>query len=119
MKIAGIDFPKPLINALHDDKLVIFAGAGVSMGEPACLPNFEHLAKAIAEGTGKTLRDGEEIDRFLGRLQHDGVKVHERAAEILSRDDLKATELHQNLLQLYPDVGKIRVVTTNFDPLFE
>ena len=119
MKIAGIDFPIDLLNALRDGKLVIFAGAGVSMGEPACLPNFEHLAKAIAEGTGKTLRDGEEIDHFLGRLEHDGVKVHERAAEILSRDGLKATELHQNLLRLYPDVGKIRVVTTNFDLLFE
>ena len=119
MKIAGIDFPEALINALHDGELVIFAGAGVSMGEPACLPNFEHLAKAIAEGTGKTLRAGEEIDHFLRRLQHDGVKVHERAAEILSRDGLKATELHQNLLRLYPNVGKIRVVTTNFDLLFD
>ena len=119
MKIAGIDFPKPLIDALHDGELVIFAGAGVSMGEPAYLPNFEHLAKAIATGTGKTLRDGEEIDHFLGRLQHDGVKVHERAARILSRGGLKATELHQNLLRLYPDIGKIRVVTTNFDLLFE
>ena len=119
MKIAGIDFPKPLIDALHNGELVIFAGAGVSMGEPACLPNFEHLAKMIAEGTGKTLSAGEEIDHFLGRLQHDGVKVHERAARILSRDGLKATELHRNLLRLYPDVGKIRVVTTNFDLLFE
>ena len=119
MKIAGIDFPKPLIDALHDGELVIFAGAGVSMGEPACLPNFEHLAKAIAEGTGKTLRAGEEIDYFLGRLQRNGVKVHERAARILSRDGLKTTELHRNLLRLYPDVGNIRVVTTNFDLLFE
>ena len=118
MKIAGIDFPKPLIDALHDDELVIFAGAGVSMGEPACLPNFEHLAKMIAEGTGKTRRSGEEIDRFLGRLEHGGVKVHERAAEILSRDGLEFTELHRNLLRLYPDVGKIRIVTTNFDRLF-
>ena len=119
MKIAGIDFPKPLIDALYDDELVIFAGAGVSMGEPACLPNFEHLAKMIAEGTGKTLRAGEEIDHFLGRLEHGGVKVHERAAEILSRDGLETTELHRNLLRLYPDVGKIRIVTTNFDRLFE
>ena len=37
----NIDFPKPLLNALRDGELVVFAGAGVSMGEPACLPNFE------------------------------------------------------------------------------
>ena len=119
MKIAGIDFPKPLINALHDGELVIFAGAGVSMGEPACLPNFKHLAKTIAEGTGETLTAGEEIDHFLGRLQHGKVKVHERAAEVLAQDNLKFTELHRNLLRLYPGVGKVRVVTTNFDLLFE
>ena len=48
MKIANIDFPKPLLNALRDGELVVFAGAGVSMGEPACLPSFEALANRIA-----------------------------------------------------------------------
>ena len=62
---------------------------------------------------------GEEIDHFLGRLQDEGVKVQERAAEVLAQDNLKSTELHRNLLRLYPSVGKVRVVTTNFDLLFE
>lgn len=119
MKIAGIDFPMDLLNALRDGKLVVFAGAGVSMGEPAQLPNFEHLAQMIAEGTGEALQDGETIDRFLGRLQDGHVKVHERAAEILSPEGLEFTELHRNLLRLYPDAGPVLVVTTNFDPLFE
>ena len=119
MKIAGIDFPIDLLNALRDGKLVVFAGAGVSRGEPARLPNFEHLAQMIAEGTGEGLQDGETIDRFLGRLQHGHVKVHERAAEILSPDGLEPTELHRNLLRLYPDAGPVYVVTTNFDLLFE
>ena len=119
MKIAGINFPEALINALHDGELVIFAGAGVSMGEPVRLPNFKYLAKTIAEGTGETLRAGEEIDHFLGRLQDGKVKVHERAAEELDQDNLKSTELHRNLLRLYPSVEKVRIVTTNFDLLFE
>ena len=119
MKIANIDFSKPLLNALRDGELVVFAGAGVSMGEPACLPSFEALANRIAKGTGKTLQDREPIDRFLGRLQHDGVNVHVRAAEELSKPDLKATELHRNLLRLYSNAGQVRVVTTNFDLLFE
>ena len=119
MKIAGIDFPIDLLNALRDGKLVVFAGAGVSRGEPARLPTFEHLAQMIAEGTGEALQDGETIDRFLGRLQHGGVRVHERAAEILSPDGLEPTELHQHLLRLYPDAGPVYVVTTNFDLLFE
>lgn len=119
MRIAQINFPGPLLNALRDGKLVVFAGAGVSMGEPACLPSFKNLADMIAAGTGQALQSGEEIDRFLGRLQHEEVKVHERAAETLFRDGLESTELHRNLLRLYPDAGPVRVVTTNFDLLFE
>ncbi len=119
MKIANIDFPKPLLNALRDGELVVFAGAGVSMGEPACLPNFKTLADIIAQGTGKALQEGEPIDRFLGRLQRDGVKVHGLAKEVLSPPDLKATDLHRNLLRLYSNTGQVRIVTTNFDLLFQ
>ena len=119
MKIAGIDFPGALLNALRDGELVVFAGAGVSMGEPACLPSFKNLADMIAVGTGQALQDGDPIDDFLGKLQHEKVKVHERAAERLCRKNLKATELHRNLLRLYPTDEPIRVVTTNFDLLFE
>ena len=119
MKIANIDFPKPLLNALRDGKLVVFAGAGVSMGEPAYLPSFKALADMIAQGTGKTLQNREPIDRFLGRLLHDGVKVHTLAAKKLSPPGLQATDLHRNLLRLYPNAEQVRVVTTNFDLLFE
>ena len=122
MKIEKIDFPKSLLNALRNDELVVFAGAGVSMGAPACLPNFEALEKTIAQGIGKALQDREPtetIDRFLGRLQHAEVKVHARAREALSRKGLEATELHQNLLRIYSDAAKVRIVTTNFDLLFE
>ena len=77
MKLSGIDFPKTLLDALSNDALVIFAGAGVSMGEPANLPNFMDLAEAIAEGTGETLKDNGPADQFLGRLKHEGLKVHE------------------------------------------
>ena len=133
MKIANIDFPKPLLNALRDGKLVVFAGAGVSMGEPACLPSFTALADMIAQGTGKTLQkkepteetckilkeqEEEPIDHFLGELQRAQVKIHARAARLLPQDR-EATELHRNLLRLYSNAEQVRVVTTNFDLLFE
>ena len=124
MKIAGIDFPSPLLSALRDGELVIFAGAGVSMGEPACLPSFKELAKKIAQGTGEVLREKESErepeDRFLGKLHQNGVKVHERAVQELSRNNPKPTDLHRDLLRLYQKNGdQVRVVTTNFDLLFE
>ena len=119
MKIAEIDFPEPLLAALRSGRLVIFAGAGVSMGEPSCLPDFAGLACKIAAGTGQTLQNLEPVDRFLGRLQHAGVDVHARAVQALSRGDLKPTELHRDLLRLSSGAGRVRVVTTNFDRLFE
>ena len=120
MKIAGIDFPKPLLNALRDGELIVFAGAGVSMGDPANPPSFKCLARAIGQGTGEALQGDELEDSYLGRLQHQkGVQVHERAAQELAKDDPKPTSLHHDLLRLYPDSQSVRVVTTNFDLLFE
>lgn len=119
MKIAGIQLPEPLLAALRDRKLVVFAGAGVSMGEPANLPSFRRLAELIAVGTGEAMQDRELEDRFLGRLQHRQVDVHTRAAQELLRGNAAPTDLHRNLVRLYSVVGQVRMVTTNFDPLFE
>ncbi|MGH8613527.1 MAG: hypothetical protein ACREYF_16295 [Gammaproteobacteria bacterium] len=73
MKFGSLDFPDPLVSAVRDRNLVIFAGAGVSRGEPAHLPSFKCLAELIAAGTGETQQENEPEDRFLGRLQHKGV----------------------------------------------
>ena len=119
MKIAGVDFPEPLLNALRDRRLVIFAGAGVSMGPPANLPDFGRLAERVAEGTGLSIENGETEDRFLGRLQDRGTDVHRIAANILQLSGPQPTDLHGNLVRLYGIPEDLRIVTTNFDPLFE
>ena len=119
MKISGIDFPKPLLNALRENQLVVFAGAGVSIPQPAGLPTFRKLAETVALGSGETLGEGEPEDRFLGRLAHKGQLVHVRAAQVLRKNCPKPTALHHDLLALYPSLGPLRLVTTNFDTLFE
>ena len=120
MKISDIDFPRPLLDALRDGELVVFAGAGVSMGDPANLPNFRKLAEAVAQGAGENLKDDEPEDRFLGRLnKRRDTKVHERAAQVLSKNHPKPTVLHRDLLRLYSKQESTRIVTTNFDLLFE
>ena len=55
LKISNVDFPEPLLNALRGGRLVIFSGAGVSMGSPANLPNFRRLADQVATGTGLSI----------------------------------------------------------------
>ena len=119
MRISGINFPAHLLSALRNDKLVIFAGAGTSMGPPANLPDFRGLADAVTLGTGLDRSEDETEDRFLGRIRDAGVRVHNRASEELSKYGEKPTELHQHLLRIFLEGEPIRIVTTNFDLLFE
>jgi hypothetical protein len=67
MRIGSTDFPEPLLNALRDGRLVVFAGAGVSMGPPANLPSFRELAHQIAEGTRQTIGEFEPEDKRAQR----------------------------------------------------
>ena len=121
MRIAGadVDFPEGLLAALRDGRLVVFAGAGVSMGTPACLPSFRELARRVAAGATIAIGDSEAEDRLLGRLEASGAEVHRIAARLLQSDGLQPTKLHRNLLRLYAKAEDVRIVTTNFDTLFE
>ena len=120
MKLGSLDFPSAIIHALRDHKLVVFAGAGVSIGDPACLPDFKTLADQIAQDSDESPGENEPVDRFLGRLKTDKrVRVHELVAQQLKARRPRATELHRDLLQLFPSPTRTRIVTTNFDLLFE
>lgn len=116
-KLGTIDFDDCILDALRDDKLVIFAGAGVSMGAPSNLASFDKLAADIAMGTGQT--PSGPLDRFLGQLHHKKVAVHERAAQLLSPEGSAPNALHHDLLRLFRTVERVRMVTTNFDQHFE
>ena len=119
MMIGPINFPNPLLNALRNNQLVVFAGAGVSIPQPAGLPTFRQLAEAVALGSGEIREKDEPEDRFLGRLAHKGQKVHTRTAVLLRKNNPKASRLHHDLTALYRDPDHLRIVTTNFDTLFE
>ena len=119
MKVAGIDFPKALLDALNADQLVVFAGAGASIPEPAGLPSFSQLVEEVARGSGETRAQGETEDRFLGRLYDKGQLVHLQAEQILRGKAPKPSCLHHNLTALYRNPESLRIVTTNFDKLFE
>ncbi len=119
MRISGVDFPDSLLDALRTKRLVVFAGASVSMGPPAVLPGFRRLAQQVAKGTGQSIGTGETEDRFLGRLEVRGTDVHQRTVEILQRNNPEPTALHLDILRLFGEAGEVRTVTTNFDDLFE
>ena len=116
-KLGAIDFDDCILDALRDERLVVFAGAGVSMGAPSNLASFWKLTCDIAQGTG--LAPIEPLDRFLGQLHHRNVAVHERAAQLLSPLGSAPNALHHDLLRLFQRADRVRLVTTNFDLHFE
>lgn len=116
-KIGAIEFDERIFEALRDDQLVIFAGAGVSVGCPSNLPSYRKLACDIAQGTGFT--PTEQLDRFLGQLHHKNIAVHDRAIQILSTVESSPNVLHRDLLRLFKTADKVKLVTTNFDLHFE
>jgi len=89
MFFGKIDFPEEVRDAALAGELVVFAGAGVSMGDPANLPNFEKLCGLIGEGLVRELqrRQAEPPDEYLGRLVDADVPIHKKAAIVLRSFD--------------------------------
>ena len=118
MKIKGVDFPEPLLNALRDGRLVVFAGAGVSMGPPAGLPDFRRLAEQVAEGTVQPSKTKSETDdQFLGRPQ--GWKGQESHHKLPCSNSPAPAPVYRGLLQLFPATNPGRIITTRFHCLLE
>ena len=116
MNFNGVDFPEQLIQSIKQNQLVIFAGAGVTMAQPANGPSFTELTNFIAQGTGECLGN-EPADKFLGRLEKGGVDVH-----LLTKNKLEllkeASEFHLATLRIFPDINSVKIVTTNFEHLY-
>jgi SIR2-like protein/uncharacterized protein DUF4020 len=120
MRLAeSLVIPTELERARAAGELVIFAGAGVSMGRPAHLPGFKDLARQIAEQSiGWKDSDAEALDRYLGRAERQkGVDV-QRRARMLLEVNRSHTPLHEYLLAIFALPAHIRLITTNFDPYF-
>jgi hypothetical protein len=127
------DIPDELIKDVAEGRAVFLCGAGVSMRVD--MPSFDGLTKQIYADIGETpkneaaeveaLRHG-EYDRALRSLER-----RTRLPKAPSRVRMATTKLltpasgltlsdHLNLLRLSRDAeGQVRLLTTNFDPLFE
>ena len=85
-----VDIPTELIRAQEEERLVVFAGAGVSMASPSNIPGFVDLAKAVAKSYGQKYYAKQQRvqppDVFLGSLdsKNDRQGVHEIVKQIMS-----------------------------------
>ena len=129
----GPDIPERLLHAHEDGRVVFFCGAGVSY--PARLPGFAGLVEKLYTALGTTpnavqqaaIKAG-QFDTAVGLLEADIVggrkeaNVRKALAAILKPDlgAPNATATHDALLTLSKTrEGRMRIITTNFDRLFE
>ena len=127
----GPSIPSELLEARDRANVVFFCGAGVS--RPAGLPSFPELARRVmkALGTGASAKsrtlleqsDGaQSLDHVFNLLQQEyrREEVDEAVNRILRTPARANTAAHATILRLScSSTGRPRVVTTNFDHLFE
>ncbi|MFC4862338.1 anti-phage defense-associated sirtuin Dsr1 [Pseudomonas sp. MAHUQ-62] len=127
----GPDIPERLLQAHEDGRVVFFCGAGISY--PARLPGFAGLVAKLYEALAATpnavqqaaIKAG-QFDTAIGLLEADivgGRETVRRALAGILTPDLSApnaTATHEALLTLSKcRNGNSRLITTNFDRLFE
>lgn len=116
----AVDVPDKVVDALTNDRLVVFVGAGASVAAPSNLPLFDALASHVAEQAHRppydpTANGGETPDAFLGRLEQDGVAVRELVRHRLSDPDSRPCALHRAIIRMFRSASRVRIITTNFD----
>lgn len=127
----GPDLPERLLQAHEDGGVVFFCGAGISY--PARLPSFaglvDKLYAALAitpNAVQKAAIKAKQFDTAVSLLEADivgGREIVRRALAGILTPDLSApnaTVTHEALLMLGKSrEGRTRLITTNFDRLFE
>lgn len=127
----GPEIPNALLQAHEEGRVVFFCGAGISC--PAGLPGFRGLVDMIYDRLGtprlpleRRAYDENRYDQALGHLEErypggrGAVRKALMAALQPKLDAESALETHVALLSLARDRdGQVRLVTTNFDRIFE
>jgi hypothetical protein len=134
---AGPEIPDYLVEERDKGTVVFIAGAGVSVG--AGLPDFQGLVSTIYKKLGELIddhpaersaQDRQEYDRVLYALRR---RLHKQAdagdddlilkhiRRLLRRRSGTSLQRHYDLLRLSltPRGETFRLITTNFDTLFE
>jgi hypothetical protein len=114
-----VEIPDDLVEAQQKGELVLFVGAGASVGAPSNLPSFWRLAETIRGESelGPIIGslEGQALDEVLDKVDQDyDVDVHLRAAKLLSPAASAPNGLHRAIGDLASSTC-VRIVTTNYD----
>jgi hypothetical protein len=121
-----VEISDRILDAHLAGKLVIFVGAGASVGVPSSLPDFAKLTERICYAHGTSIvaegypdRSDEfpydiPYDLILDRLSAKGM-IKESAKSILDDPSSCFTELHKQIIRLSFSGPEPKIVTTNYD----
>lgn len=127
----GPDIPEQLLQAHEEGQVVFFCGAGIS--HPAKLPNFSGLVMQLYDAMGirpdpvqdSAIKAG-QYDTAVGLLEAKVMGGRPAVRAVLARiltpklSARNATATHEALLTLGKDrKDRTRLITTNYDRLFE
>ena len=121
MWISGkVELPDGVIDAMSENRLVVFAGAGVSVDPPAGLPSYLDLIKQLGADAHRPLQpiDLDQPDVLLGSLADGGMPLKERVVQLLTVPSSRPNPYHLALVSMFRDCESVRIVTTNHDTLF-
>lgn len=121
----GVTLPRVVEDAFAANELVFFCGAGVSSAPPSELPGFRGLARDVATGLGhpdlvpKDRTIPVQFDVVMGKLNEISGDIHNRVSSRL-KVAVTPNDYHRDIWQIARAQGNTpRLVTTNFDLLFE
>ena len=123
------NLPGELLEAHEENKLVFICGAGISKNSG--LELFEGLTNQVIEDLGGTLEPEEEMlmkansyDKVFSLLERDErfgfEQVRESVKKNLATPSKPNLEVHKSILKLSKNrENELKLITTNFDVLFE
>ncbi|WP_406635965.1 SIR2 family protein [Pseudarthrobacter quantipunctorum] len=109
-----MDLPEAVLDAQVEERLVLFVGAGASVDAPSGLPLFDKLARQLAAMARVPFEDKVALDFFLGSMPK-SFDTHRHTRNIIASEGSAPNSTHTALVRVASSVGRLRIVTTNFD----
>lgn len=131
-EIEAPDIPERFLKKHEEGNVIFFCGAGISYS--AGLPGFRELVEKTYDGLGVQQRNSTQqvafrnhqydvaISLLESTIPEGRYRVREQVSKILSNPIIseKSISMHKSLIALSKKGdGTLRIVTTNFDRLFE